>query len=199
MNKQKIKKFLQSFVTIPMLSIVVPLTGITPIQQPVSIPALVLNSSVATVDNPVITTQDTQTEAEHAKAIDTFLESRNSVLAGYGMKFVTEAEKNGIDWRLVVSISGVETTFARPESMCKNPKAQNNPFGWGSCKIGFTSIDQAIEVVSANLGGNNPVTAQHYDGKTTLQILKKYNSIIPTYSARVIRIMKMIDPTDPIN
>jgi len=109
---------------------------------------------------------------------------------------VEEADKNNIDWRLLIAIAGRETTFGR--NMCKNPKAQNNPFGWGSCKIGFKSIDESIEKVSASLGGNSEGTAHHYTNKTTLQILRKYNSVIPNYPKEVERIMKMIDASDPI-
>lgn len=168
-----------------------PLTGVQNISD--SIPN---NANKVEVAPSVITAQEKADLKEKAEAIDTFLESRGSVLAGYGAKFVEEADKNDIDWRLLVSISGRETTFGR--NMCKNPKAPNNPFGWGSCKIGFKSIDESIEKVSASLGGNSKGTSHHYTGKTTLQILRKYNSVIPNYPKEVERLMKLIDATDPI-
>lgn len=168
-----------------------PLTGINSI--PDSTPS---DANKVEVTSSAITTQEKEDFKRRADAIDTFLTSRESVLAGYGDKFVEEADKNDIDWRLLVSIAGRETTFGK--NMCKNPKAPNNPFGWGSCKIGFKSIDEAIEKVSASLGGNSEATAHHYDGKTTLQILRKYNSVIKYYPQEVERIMKLIDSTDPI-
>jgi hypothetical protein len=127
-----------------------------------------------------------------ADAIDTFFKEHNMPLEGKGMKMVEEAEANNIDWKLVASISAIETTGGR--SMCKNPKAPNNPFGWGSCKIGFKSIDEAIEVVSKHLGGNAESTAKHYAGKTTKEILQKYNppSIVPKYADKVMKIMDEI-------
>lgn len=191
MSKQTIIRYLQSIVAIPMLAVAIPLTGIQSIAD--ATPSTANNVEVT---DSVITTQEKENFEKKADAIDTFLKARGSVLAGYGAKFVEEADKNDIDWRLLVSISGRETTFGR--NMCKNPKAPNNPFGWGSCKIGFKSIDDAIEKVSASLGGNSEGTAHHYTGKTTLQILRKYNSVIPNYPKEVERLMKLIDDKDPI-
>jgi hypothetical protein len=193
MSKQKITRFLQSFVAIPLLAVGSPLAGIASIPQVAPTPTTVLVSNTTAADTQAITTQE-EIREEHAKAIDTFLESYKSPLAGYGMKFVTEAEKNDIDWRLLVAIAGRESTFDL--FPCKS--VTNSFFGYGSCKINFKSVDAAIEKVSASLGGNDPATARHYDGKTTLQILRKYNSIIPNYPQEVIRIMKKIDKTDPI-
>ena len=172
------------------MAVVIPLTGVQ------AIPDTTAPNANIEVKASAITTLEQEDLKKKADTIDAFLEDRGSVLAGYGAKFVEEARKNDIDWRLVVSIAGRETTFGK--NMCKNPKAPNNPFGWGSCKFGFKSIDESIEKVSESLGGNNENTAHHYDGKTTTQILRKYNSVIPNYPKEVIRIMKLIDASDPI-
>ena len=76
---------------------------------------------------------------------------------------------------------------------CK--KVPNSHFGWGSCKIGFKSTDDEIATIGVHLGGNNPKTANHYDGKDTAGILRAYNppSIVPTYTKEVFKIMDMID------
>ena len=87
-----------------------------------------------------------------ADTIDAYFSSHDMPLAGKGMKFAQVANDNDIDYRLLVGIAAMETTGGR--SMCKNPKAPNNPFGWGSCHIGFDSIDEAIETVGKHLGGN---------------------------------------------
>ena len=191
MNKHTITKFLQSVVAIPMLAVGLPVVGIptVPVQT-------VTVSQTSEVAPKVITTPAVEIRKKRALAIDTFLENRGSVLAGYGEKFVTEAEENDIDYRLLVAISGRETTFGG--NMCKNPKAPNNPFGYGSCRFGFKSIDESIEKVSASLGGNNKNTARHYDGLNTKQILRKYNSVIPDYPQEVIRIMKSVNSTEEI-
>ncbi len=129
-----------------------------------------------------------------AEAIDNYFKERHMPLAGFGMKMVLEAEKNDLDWRLVPAIAVRESTGGKFE--CK--KADYNPFGWGSCKIDFSSTDHAIEIISKNLGGNNPNTAHHYDNKTTIQILRAYNppSVVPRYAQQVIAIMDAIGTAD---
>ena len=190
MNKNKFVKFLQSFVAIPLFAATMPLAGLP------AMPATAVLSSNSAIESPAITTQDEAIRKAHIDAINSFLSDKNSPLAGYGEKFVDESYANDLDWRLLVAISGRETTFGK--NMCKSPKANNNPFGWGSCKIGFKSIDESIEVLAKNLGGNNPTTAKHYDGKTTLEVLRKYNTVIPNYPKQVVKIMKMIDDTDQV-
>ncbi len=129
-----------------------------------------------------------------AEAIDAYFKEKDMPLEGFGMKMVLEAEKNDLDWRLIAAIAVRESTGGKFE--CK--KVENNAFGWGSCKIGFKSNDEAIETVARNLGGNNPKTAHHYDNKTTLQILRAYNppSVVPKYGEQVIKIMDTIGEAD---
>jgi len=129
-----------------------------------------------------------------AEAIDSYFESRDMPLFGMGMKMVQEAEKNDLDWRLLPAIAVRESTGGKFD--CK--KVENNPFGWGSCKIGFDSLNKAIEIVAMNLGGNNPNTERHYADKTTDQILKAYNppSIVRNYVKQVKSIMNAIGPED---
>jgi len=125
-----------------------------------------------------------------AEAIDAYFREHDMPLQGKGLKMAQEAEKNDLDWRILAAIAVRESTGGKFD--CK--RVENNPFGWGSCRIGFDSLDKAIETVGRNLGGNNPNTAHHYDGKTTEQILKKYNppSIVKNYAKQVMAIMDEI-------
>jgi len=166
-----------------MFAIAMPLSGVS------AIPDFTAITNTLASENSVIKTQEEVIREEKAEKIDTLLASYNSPLEGHGMKFVTEAEKQEIDWRLLVAIAGRESTFGKHP--CK--RVTNSFLGYGSCRINFESVDDAIEKVSASLGGNDENTAHHYDGKTTLQILRKYNSVIPNYPKEVVRIMKMID------
>lgn len=168
-----------------MLAIAVPLSGIP------SIPSITAINNNITSENSVITTQEEVARKEKAGLIDVYFKKHDAPLEGYGMKFVIEAEKNGIDWRLLPAIAMRESTGGK--QACK--RVPNSVFGWGSCKISFESIDKSIEIVSKNLGGNNPNTDHHYADKTTEQILRKYNSYIKNYPAQVIRIMEDISPT----
>lgn len=130
-------------------------------------------------------------QEEQAKKIDAYFRDRGMPLAGYGMKLVLEAEKNGLDWHVVAAVGVRESTGGK--FACKNPKAPNNPFGWHSCTAGFASIDEAIETVARNLGGNNPNTAHHYDGDLR-ERLESYNGrVVASYADDVFDIMKKME------
>ncbi len=130
---------------------------------------------------------------EKAAKIDAYFTQNGMPLAGYGMKMVTEAEKHGIDWRLIPAIAIRESTGGLHQ--CKS--VTYSPFGFGSCKISFKSYDSAIEILATNLGGDNPNTAAHYEGKTVKAILQSYNppSVVPNYANEVMALMNKIDNT----
>lgn len=135
--------------------------------------------------------QKLQKEREDkASKIDTYFENHNMPLAGYGMEMVLAAERHDIDWRMIPAIAVRESTGGR--NACKS--VSFSPFGFGSCRISFKSYEDAIEVVAKNLGGDNPNTARHYDGKTDRGILQSYNppSVIPRYADQVLAIMDKI-------
>lgn len=129
-----------------------------------------------------------------ADAIDAYFAKYDMPLEGTGAKMAEEADANDLDWRLLPAISVRESTGGKHE--CTS--VSNNPFGWGSCKIGFKTNAAAIETIAKNLGGNNPSTAVHYDDKTTLEILHAYNppSVVPRYAEQVMKIMSAIGPED---
>lgn len=58
-------------------------------------------------------------------AMNKFLSDYQSPMAKYAETFVVEADKQGIDWRLIASISGVESAFGNI-----TPKGSNNGWGW---------------------------------------------------------------------
>ncbi len=125
-----------------------------------------------------------------ADAINVYFSAHDMPLESTGMKMVQEAEKNDLDWRLLPAIAMRESTGGKFACI----RVNNNPFGWGSCKIGFDSLDGAIETVARNLGGNNPKTAQYYANKNTMQILRAYNppSVVLRYAEQVMKIMNDI-------
>lgn len=147
-----------------------------------------------TVDQENVDAELQKEREEKAAMIDAYFASKGMPLKGYGLKMVLEAEKNDLDWRILPAISVRESTGGK--HACKS--VSNSPFGWGSCKISFKTMDESIETVARNLGGNNPRTAHHYDDKTTLQILRAYNppSIVPKYAEQVIAIMNAIGPIE---
>ena len=141
---------------------------------------------------------DQKLEARKVKAdaIDSYFSSHDMPLKGTGMTMVLEAEKNDLDWRLLPAIAVRESTGGKFD--CQN--VWNNPFGWGSCKIGFNSVDETIATLAFYFCGNNPQTARYYNDKNTKQILRAYNppSIVPRYAEQVISIMDSIGDADTI-
>ena len=139
---------------------------------------------------------DPETEILKAKAeaIDAYFREHDMPLEGTGAKMVEEALKNDLDWRLLAAIAVRESTGGKHD--CK--RVENNPFGWGSCKIGFKTNEEAIVTVAMNLGGNNPKTAYHYDDKDTKEILQAYNppSVVRKYADQVMAIMDDIGEAD---
>jgi hypothetical protein len=208
MEKQKWIRFVESFVILPVLTmsgapvgaisqVVINIVNTPPIvsQQKINIEtsSFLAPSLGALAINDALS-QKLEAQKVKASSIDSFFKAHDMPLEGMGMKMVLEAEKNEIDWRLLPAIAVRESSGGI--NACN--KVENNPFGWGSCKIGFKSIEEAIEIVALNLGGNNPNTAMHYDNKTTKQILRAYNppSIVPKYAEQVIAIMNGIGAED---
>jgi fructose-specific component phosphotransferase system IIB-like protein len=76
--------------------------------------------------------------------IRTYLENRNSPLAEYAEEFIKAANEHGIDYRIVVAISIIESGGGK-----KNFRPYN-AWGWG--KNGFTNWTEGIWAVSAGIG-----------------------------------------------
>ena len=200
MENKKLIRFVESFVLLPVMTIALP-QGFVPKDSVnvVTTPQIVLSQKLNSESSSLFAfnqeiDKEAQTLKVQADAVDAYFKEHNMPLEGKGMKMVQEAKKNGLDYRLLPAISARETTGGR--AMCKNPKAPNNPFGWGSCHIGFDSIDESIEVIAKHLGGNMDSTAHHYDNKTTEEILRSYNSVIPKYVKQVKSIMEDIGPAE---
>ena len=84
-----------------------------------------------------------------AAKIDEFLQSQLSPLTGLGAVFVADAESVGVDPRLLVAITGAETSFGTygPAQVI------HNPFGLGP-NLRFPSWSAAIQTAANTLGGN---------------------------------------------
>lgn len=183
MNIKKQKGFIQntlnSFVAIPL--VISSLTGVNPSLAEAT--NSILGTSVVTEE-----VQQNHLTSSEAKKIDAYFADRDMPLAGYGEVFVREARKNNLDPFLVAAISVRESTGGK--FACKG--ATHSFLGWGSCRINFNSTEEAIEIVSWNLGGNNPNTAHFYADKTVKQILQAYNppSVVAEYAYEVMDIME---------
>ncbi len=93
-----------------------------------------------------------RTDDPRVIAMQKFLLAYNSPMYPYARNFVEEADKYGLDWRLVVSISGVESAFGNLV-----PKGTNNGWGWRGInpdERGWSQFDtwgDGIAVVTSRL------------------------------------------------
>jgi hypothetical protein len=97
--------------------------------------------------------------------------------------FLAAADENRLDWRLLPSLSMVETGGGRGTR-------NNNIFGWNCGRTSFRSVKESIRVVGAKLS-QSPL----YKGKDTNGILRVYNAS-PRYGSRVKAIMQTIGSPD---
>jgi hypothetical protein len=111
-----------------------------------------------------------------------FLRQNHSPEEDYAEMFVAEADTHGLDWRLLPSISVVESGAGR------NAKG-NNFFGWKNGQAQFRSIGDSIHEVAASLATSRPYAGKDIPGK-----LAAFNTERPDYSSIVMAIMKQISP-----
>ncbi len=198
MYKNNQIRFLNSLILLPFMATTITLGNLPKANQTEISPVAFAQKQNIEAKGLFALNQAEDTKAKTLKlqgeAIDAYFKARNMPLEGLGLKFAEEADKNGLDWRLVAAISVMESSGGKND--CN--KVSHSFLGWGSCKINFNSDEEAIETVSRNLGGNNPKTASHYAGKTSEEILHKYNpdSIRPHYADKVMKIMDSMGEAD---
>jgi hypothetical protein len=195
MNNKKLIRFTESFLVLPIITMLTPF-GTIPTDlnnSVVQAPQTVLSQQSNTVAQSLLALNQAdnmkaQILQKQADAIDAYFKKNNMPLEGTGMLMAKAADENALDYRLLPAIAARESTGGRDK--CKD--VEHSFFGWGSCKISFKSDEEAIETVANNLGGNNPDTEQRYAGKTTREILNEYNSTIKGYTKQVLSIMNDI-------
>ncbi|MBT3817320.1 MAG: hypothetical protein HOE80_02695 [Candidatus Magasanikbacteria bacterium] len=125
-----------------------------------------------------------------AEKIDAYFAKRNMPLEGYGEQFIAVADKYDMDWRLLPAIAVRESSGGRH-------LLNNNPFGWGSCKIAFEDFNESIEVVGMHLSGNRESTARYYKDNDVAEKLYWYNgTVLPSYPDEVMAIMDLFEKTE---
>lgn len=102
---------------------------------------------------------DIKTEDPRFLVMQKFLLDYNSPMYPAARTFIEEADKYGLDWRLVVSISGVESAFGNIY-----PKGTHNAWGWRGINKNpdgwsqFPSWDAAIAEVTRGLAQGYGIT-----------------------------------------
>ena len=136
---------------------------------------------------------EAEIQDDRDEKIEKFLKFYNSPLAKYSNLIVSTADKYEIDWRLLVSISGVESTFGK-----RIPEGSFNAYGWNNGNYRFQSWEDSIEHVSRVLG-------EKYVQKgldTPAKMARVYCPYSNTWAGKVTYFMKKLEnfyPNDPSN
>lgn len=117
--------------------------------------------------------------------LEKFLSSYNSPLTDYAKDFVYFADENGLDYRLVPAITGVESTFGK-----HIPQNSYNAYGWANGNYSFESWEDSISTVSSTLKD------KYIDGGATTinKIARIYAPPSTTWAGKVKYFMAKIDP-----
>lgn len=159
----------------------------------IAIATLLFRADIVSADSRVVSesarlkiTYIDQVADPRVAELRSFLEKYNSPLAAYAQKLIVEADKNGLDWRLIPAISGVESTFGK-----NIPADSYNAYGWVNGAYKFTSWDNSIETVAKTL-------RQNYLDRGALsidEIARIYAPPSTTWAGKVRYFMLKIDAT----
>ena len=124
-----------------------------------------------------------------------YLASHNSPMAEESVHFVSEADRLGLDWKLVAAIAGTESTFGK-----RVPPRSYNAWGWGiptgaQSGIAFGSWKQGITKVSEGL------KYRYVDrGATSIEQIGRIYAASPRWAGNVRFFLSKIEtftPTGP--
>lgn len=122
-----------------------------------------------------------------------YLTQHNSPMADDAGHFIAEADRLGLDWKLVAAIAGVESTFGK-----HIPRNSYNGWGWGvftgqNDGIHFDSWKDGITTVSEGL------KYRYVDrGADTIEKMGSIYAASPTWSIKVRYFLTKIENFDPI-
>jgi len=134
----------------------------------------------APVSGPMPELQLEQRHDPRLNALRAFFERRDYPAADLSEDFIRAADAYQLDWRLLPSISILESSGGR--------RARNNNwFGWDSGRAQFSSADEGIYRVAYHLA-----RSRIYRGKNLHEKLRNYNSVDATYPSRIASLMRQI-------
>jgi hypothetical protein len=118
--------------------------------------------------------------------LKSFLDKKKSPLSEYSDILIEKADENGLDYRLIPAISGVESNFGK-----RIPYNSYNAYGWANGDFYFDSWEDSIEIVSDTL------KKKYIDkgARKINQIAKIYAPPSTTWAKNVKYFVNQIDPT----
>ena len=118
--------------------------------------------------------------------LQAFFRELDSPAYSLAEEFLVAADHHGLDWRLLPSISIVESGGGKAY-------LNNNILGWDSCRVRFPTLATGIHTVARRL-----TTSNFYKNKSLPQKLAVYNPN-PDYPSRVTSLMERLEesPSPP--
>ncbi len=111
-----------------------------------------------------------------------FFTERSCPLSTSAEDFLVAADQNDLDWRLLPSISIVESSGGKDYR-------NNNVLGWDSCNEKFPSVQAGIHYVAAQLARSKTYRNKNLDEKLLI-----YNPR-PEYPGRIKAVMRSLAAT----
>jgi hypothetical protein len=147
-----------------------------------SIPAIITTADTKLPPMPSLPTAAEVKADPRLQLLERFFEAADAPARAYANIFLMEADLYALDWRLLPSISFVETTGGKA---AKN----NNLFGWDCGRAEFASVIEGIRTVAYHLA-----RSEYYKNKGLDELLWAYNPT-PEYSEKVKYVMTRIAPS----
>lgn len=128
-----------------------------------------------------------ENQDKRARVLKDYLEKWNSPMTENAEDFVRIADKYSLDWKLVASIAGLESSFGQHV-----PYNSYNGWGWGvygDNVIRFASWEEGIEAVSYGL------RTRYIDrsGTDDVYVIGRTYAASPTWATRVSYFMNSIE------
>jgi hypothetical protein len=115
--------------------------------------------------------------------LESFFGDRNCPALVVAETFLQAADLHGLDWRLLPSISFIESTGGKAAR-------NNNLFGWDNGRTEFPSFQAAIHTVA-----NSLANSRLYRNKNLDELLETYNPDAE-YAHKVKSVMAWISPSE---
>jgi len=116
------------------------------------------------------------------RQLQQYFAQRDCPLRDSAEDFLVAADQNDLDWRLLPSISMVESSGGKDYR-------NNNVLGWDSCREKFASVQAGIHYVAGQLANS-----KIYRGKDLDEKLETYNPV-PEYPRRIKAVMRALAAT----
>jgi hypothetical protein len=112
-----------------------------------------------------------------------FLQEKDSLLVNYAADVIEAADANGIDWRILIAITGIESSYAK-----RMIPGSFNAYGWAGGYFFFDNWRSSIYYISSKLGMN-----YYRRGLTTPYLIGRvYAPPNPNWGRSVSQIMRQI-------